>query len=38
MDLQAVGWGGMDWTDLSHDRDRWWVLVNALMNLREYHD
>ena len=21
--------GGMDWTDLTQDRDRWWVLVNA---------
>jgi hypothetical protein len=21
MDLQEVGWGGMDWIDLAHDRD-----------------
>jgi hypothetical protein len=33
MDLQEVGWG-MDWIELSQDRDRWWVLVNAVMNLR----
>ena len=26
--------GGMDWIDLAQDRDRWWVLVNAVMNLR----
>jgi len=26
--------GGMDWTYLAQDRDRWWVLVNASMNLR----
>jgi len=24
---------GMDWIDLADDRDRWWVLVNAVMNL-----
>jgi hypothetical protein len=22
MDLQEVGWGGMDWIDLTHDRGR----------------
>jgi len=26
--------GGMDWIDLAQDRDRWWTLVNAVMNLR----
>jgi hypothetical protein len=34
MDLHEVGWGGMDWTDLAQDRDRWQVLVNAVMNLQ----
>jgi len=33
MDLQQVGWG-MDWIDLAQDRDRWRVLVYAVMNLR----
>jgi len=23
---------GMDWMDLAHDRDRWWAVVNAVMN------
>jgi hypothetical protein len=34
MDLQEVGWRGMDWIDLAQDRNRWRVLVNAVMKLR----
>jgi hypothetical protein len=34
MDLQAVGWEGMDWIELAKDRDRWRALVNAVMNLQ----
>jgi len=26
--------GGMDWIDLIQNRDRWWELVNVVMNLR----
>ena len=32
MVLQEVGRGGMDWIDVAEDRDRWCVLVNAVMN------
>jgi hypothetical protein len=34
MNHQDVGSGGMDRIDLSQNRDRWRVLVNAVMNLR----
>jgi len=34
MDLQVVGFGYMDWIGLTQDRDRWWTLVSAVMNLR----
>ena len=33
MDLQEVGGGG-DWMELAQDKDRWWALVNRVMNFR----
>jgi len=34
MDLKEVGCGGMNWIEVAEDRERWRVLVNAVMNLR----
>jgi len=34
MNLQVVGWRGMDWIDLDQDRNRWRALVNVIMNFR----
>jgi len=34
MDILEVVYGGMDWTELAQDRNRWQALVNAIMNLR----
>jgi len=34
MHLQEIGWGGLDWIDLTEDRDRWLAVVNEIMNLR----
>jgi len=33
MYLQEVGCRYMDWIGLAQDRDRWWMLVSAVMNL-----
>jgi len=33
MDLEEGGCEDMDWIDVAQDRDRWWVLVNAVIKL-----
>ena len=33
LDLQAVGWGGMDWMDLNQVRNGWLCVVKVEMNL-----
>jgi hypothetical protein len=33
MDLREIGLGGMNWIDLTQDRDQWRALVNTVMNL-----
>jgi len=34
MDLQEVGCGVVDWIELAEDRDSWWALATAVMNLQ----
>jgi hypothetical protein len=34
MGLQEVGFWSMDWIELAQDRERWWALVTAVVNLR----
>jgi hypothetical protein len=33
-DLREMGWEGVDWIHLSHDRNRLQDLVNAVMNIQ----
>jgi hypothetical protein len=34
LDLREIGWGLMDWIDLSHDRNQWRALVSTVMDRR----
>jgi hypothetical protein len=34
MDLREMEWGGMNWINMTQDRDHWRALVNTVMNLR----
>jgi hypothetical protein len=34
MDLRKIGWGGMEWIDLTQYREEWRAPVNTVMNLR----
>jgi hypothetical protein len=33
MDLREIGFGDVDWIHLARDGDRWWALLNTVMNL-----
>jgi hypothetical protein len=34
MDLREIVWDGMNWIDVTQDRDQWRALVNTVTNLR----
>jgi hypothetical protein len=34
IDLREIGFGDVDWIHWAQDSDRWWALVNKVMNLR----
>jgi hypothetical protein len=34
MELRETGCKGVNWIQLSQDRDQWWVLVNMVVNLQ----
>jgi hypothetical protein len=33
MDLREIGLDGVDWIQLGQNRERWWAVVNTVMNL-----
>jgi hypothetical protein len=33
--IVEVGWSDVDWISLAQDRDKWRVLVNTVLNLRD---
>jgi hypothetical protein len=34
MDLEEIGWGGMDQNGLAQGRDKWRAFLNVVVNLR----
>jgi len=34
MYLQEMGCGSWDWIEVAQDKERWWALVNVVMNLQ----
>jgi hypothetical protein len=33
IDLTEIGWIGINWTNLAHDKGQWRPLVNTVINL-----
>jgi hypothetical protein len=34
MDLRNIGWGGMDWIDVTEDKDHWRSVVKTVLKLQ----
>jgi hypothetical protein len=34
IDIRDIEFGDADWIHMAQDRDRWWDLVNTVMNLQ----
>jgi hypothetical protein len=34
MNLREIEWGGVDWSDMAQDRDKWRAVVNTTMDFR----
>ena len=33
VDLKEIGWKGMDWIDLTRDKDKWQAIISMIKNL-----
>jgi hypothetical protein len=34
INLREIGWDGVDWIDMAHNRNQWRALVNTVLNLQ----
>ena len=34
MEVRETKWQGVEWTDLAKNKEKWWAVVNGVMNLR----
>jgi hypothetical protein len=34
MHVERIGWEGVDWIYLAHDRESWWNFVDVVMNIQ----
>jgi hypothetical protein len=33
MDIKETEWKGVGWSSLAEDKDKWWAVADAVMNL-----
>lgn len=33
VNLQEIGWEVMDWINLAYNRDRWWAVLNIIVDI-----